>query len=257
MISNKKIACIILSIAIFITSIAMPLQVFAASKAHVVSYGESLYDIATWYGTNVDAIKQENGLIGDIIKPGQKLYVPVNGDVYTVQPGETLSDIAAKYGISVDDIKMANNYWDDYIVPGQQFIIPKMENTGADKTVNYSTNYAIDRYLLAKIIYAEARGESFEGQVAVGAVILNRLKDPRFPKTIAGIIFQPYAFTAVMDGQFYMEPDEEAYRAADAALGGWDPTGGALYYYNPAKATSPWIWSRTIITQIGDHIFAR
>lgn len=257
MISNKKIACVILSIAIFITSIAMPLQVFAASKAHVVSYGESLYDIATWYGTNVDAIKQENGLIGDIIKPGQKLYVPVNGDVYTVQPGETLSDIAAKYGISVDDIKMANNYWDDYILPGQQFIIPITENASADKTVNYSANYAIDRYLLAKIIYAEARGESFEGQVAVGAVILNRLKDPRFPKTIAGIIFQPYAFTAVMDGQFYMEPDEEAYRAADAALGGWDPTGGALYYYNPAKTTSPWIWSRTIITQIGDHIFAR
>lgn len=256
MIRNKKVACIILSIAVLITSIAMPLQALAASKEHVVSSGESLYDIASWYGTSVDAIKNENGLWSDVITPGQKLYIPVNGDVYTVSYGETLADIASKYGISVNDIKMANNYWSDYIIPGQQLIIPRIAASSGG-TLNYNANYAQDRYLLAKIIYAEARGESFEGQVAIGAVILNRVKDPRFPKTIAGVIFQPYAFTAVMDGQFYMEPDEEAFKAADAALSGWDPTGGALYYYNPAKVSSPWIWSRAIITQIGNHIFAR
>lgn len=117
----------------------------------------------------------------------------------------------------------------------------------------YSSN---DRYLLAKVIYAEARGESYTGQVAIGAVVLNRVEDSRFPNTIAGVIYQPWAFTAVNDGQINLEPDQTAYQAADDALNGWDPTYGSVYYYNPATATSKWIWSTTYVTQIGNHIFA-
>lgn len=117
----------------------------------------------------------------------------------------------------------------------------------------YSSN---DRYLLAKVIYAEARGESYTGQVAIGAVVLNRVKDSRFPNTISGVIYQPWAFTAVNDGQINLEPNQKAYQAADDALNGWDPTYGCVYYYNPDTATSKWIWTTTKVTQIGKHVFA-
>jgi len=110
--------------------------------------------------------------------------------------------------------------------------------------------------LLARAVYSEARGEKFDGQVAVAAVILNRIADPKFPNNVAGVIFQPQAFTAVSDGQFWLEPNQTAFRAAETALEGKDPTLGALYYYNPAKATSWWIFTRPIITRIGRHVFA-
>ena len=113
-----------------------------------------------------------------------------------------------------------------------------------------------DLYLLAKCVYAEARGESYVGQVAVAAVILNRVESDKFPNTIAGVIYQPYAFTAVIDGQINLEPDQTAYNAARDALNGWDPTYGSLYYFNPATATSSWIWSRKQVVTIGKHVFA-
>ena len=113
-----------------------------------------------------------------------------------------------------------------------------------------------DLYLLAKCVYAEARGESYTGQVAVAAVILNRVKSASFPNTIAGVIYQPYAFTAVSDGQINLEPNQTAYNAARDALNGWDPTYGAIYYYNPKTATSKWIYSRKTTIQIGKHVFA-
>lgn len=113
-----------------------------------------------------------------------------------------------------------------------------------------------DLYLLAKCIHAEARGEPYAGQVAVGAVILNRVKSSKFPNTISGVIYQPYAFTAVSDGQINLEPNTTAYNAARDALNGWDPSYGAIYYYNPATATSSWIWSRQIVVKIGKHNFA-
>lgn len=128
---------------------------------------------------------------------------------------------------------------------------------GIVSTTTSGTSYSDnDLYLLAKAIYAEARGESYTGQVAVGAVILNRVKSPSFPNTISGVIYQPYAFTAVIDGQINLAPSETAKRAARDAMNGWDPSCGALYYYNPAIATSSWIFSRTTVTTIGNHVFA-
>lgn len=114
-----------------------------------------------------------------------------------------------------------------------------------------------DITLLARAVYGEARGEPYAGQVAVAAVILNRVDDSRFPNTISGVIFQPGAFTAVDDGQIWLTPNETAYRAARDALNGWDPSGNALYYFNPHTATSSWIWTRPQVVQIGKHIFAR
>ena len=109
--------------------------------------------------------------------------------------------------------------------------------------------------LLARIISAEARGEPYEGQVAVGAVILNRIEHPSFPDTLSGVIFQKGAFTAVTDGQFDQPVSDSAYSAARDALNGWYPTGGCIYYYNPKKTSNKFIWSRPVITVIGDHRF--
>ena len=112
-----------------------------------------------------------------------------------------------------------------------------------------------DVWMLAKLISAEARGEPYAGQVAVGAVVLNRVSHPSFPNTLSGVIYQKGAFSCMTDGQWNASISDSAYRAAREALNGSDPSGGAIYYYNPAKATSSWIWSRPVIKTIGNHVF--
>ncbi len=109
--------------------------------------------------------------------------------------------------------------------------------------------------LLARVISAEARGEPYTGQVAVGAVILNRVAHPSFPNTISGVVYQPGAFTCMTDGQIDQPISETCYQAARDAINGWDPTGGAIYYFNPSTATSSWIWSRPLLVVIGKHYF--
>lgn len=111
--------------------------------------------------------------------------------------------------------------------------------------------------ILAKVIYSEARGESYEGQVAVGAVVMNRIQSGKYGDTIEDVVFQKGAFTAVADGQYNLTPDSTAYLAAQDAVRGWDPTNGSLYYFNPKTATSSWIWTRPQTVQIGNHIFAK
>ena len=112
-----------------------------------------------------------------------------------------------------------------------------------------------DVALLARLISAEARGEPYVGQVAVGAVVLNRMKHPSFPNTMSGVIYQPGAFSCLQDGQFNRPVADSCYQAARDALNGWDPSGGAIYYFNPATATSKWIWSRPLLVVIGKHRF--
>jgi N-acetylmuramoyl-L-alanine amidase len=118
-----------------------------------------------------------------------------------------------------------------------------------------TTNSNLD--LLARLIYGEARGEPYEGMVAVGAVVLNRVEDSRFPNTIPGVIYQSGAFDVVKDGQINLPPSDTAYKAARDALNGWDPSYGCIYYYNPSTATSKWIWSRPIVVKIGNHNFCK
>lgn len=119
---------------------------------------------------------------------------------------------------------------------------------------SYSSN---DVYLLAKVIGAEARGESYSGQVAVGAVVLNRVKHSSFPDTISGVVYQSGAFSCVTDSNWNTTPNDTAKKAAQDAINGWDPSGGAIYYYNPAKTSNTWIKSRPVIVTIGSHIFCR
>jgi len=133
------------------------------------------------------------------------------------------------------------------------------------KLTGVSTNYggkavglnSNDLNLLSHAVYGEARGEPFEGQVAVAAVLITRLKDPRFPKSIAGIIYQPGAFSSVNDGQINLSPSANAIKAARMAMNGWDPVPGAIYFFAPSKTKNRFIWSRPQIKQIGNHIFTR
>lgn len=138
------------------------------------------------------------------------------------------------------------------------FILFKQKNEDVIYAATNANNTS-DIQLIARAINGEARGESYEGQVAVGAVILNRVKSSKFPNTIAGVIYQPGAFTAVSDGQINVpiSSDSTVVKAAQDAMNGWDPTGGAIYYFNPDTATSSWIWSRPQIKTIGSHIFCK
>lgn len=128
------------------------------------------------------------------------------------------------------------------------------QNTGS-QTGSSGGNASGDVALLAKVISAEARGEPYDGQVAVGAVILNRIAHPSFPNTLAGVVYEPGAFTCMVDGQIDQPIASSAYQAARDALNGADPSGGAIYYFNPVTATSAWIWSRPLLTVIGKHRF--
>ena len=136
------------------------------------------------------------------------------------------------------------------------FIVDKSSTNNVSKAKSTSTS---DIQLMARAINGEARGEPYEGQVAVGAVILNRVKDSRFPNSISGVIYQPGAFTAVSDGQINAAISEGStvYKAAQDAINGWDPTSGCVYYFNPNTATNKWIWSRPLVKTIGKHRFCK
>jgi len=131
----------------------------------------------------------------------------------------------------------------------------KGSSSGSSGNVSAGNISNNDLYLLSCCVYGEARGESYTGKVAVAAVVLNRLDSSKFPNSISGVIYQKGAFTCVDDGQINLGTNDECTRAAQDALNGWDPTGGALYYFNPKTATSKWIWSRPQLVTIGKHIF--
>ncbi|HIR98831.1 MAG TPA: spore cortex-lytic enzyme [Candidatus Coproplasma avistercoris] len=143
-----------------------------------------------------------------------------------------------------------------YAALGMNDSVRVLEQGDKDAPSNNSDYTSSDLYLLARCIYGEARGESYTGQVAVGAVVLNRVRSSQFPNTVSGVIYQKGAFTAVDDGQINLTPNQTAINAAQDAMNGWDPTYGCLYYYNPATATSSWIFSRKTVTTIGKHVFA-
>ena len=139
-------------------------------------------------------------------------------------------------------------------------IIIILDNNVVEQNISYAaSSNTSDVQLMARAINGEARGEPYEGQVAVGAVILNRVKSSQFPNTIAGVIYQSGAFTAVADGQINVPIEEgsSVYKAAKDAMNGWDPTGGCIYYFNPNTATNKWIWSRPQVKTIGKHIFCK
>ena len=200
-----------------------------------------------------------------IQKPINGSEKPVNGTVeIVVQHGETLWDLAISHHTTVEEIVKLNRVKNpDNIGEGESLLVPivtKTASRGEDsQALSRSLGHLVskaDVEILSRVIHGEARGENFEGQVAVGAVVLNRLKDPRFPKTIRDVVYQEGAFTAVDDKQIQLDPNDQSYKAAEAALAGQDPTNGALFYFNPRIATDHWIKSRAVIKQIGNHTFS-
>ena len=181
-----------------------------------------------------------------------KLWGYYKGEADGVFGAGTRSAVIAfqkKNGLKADGVVGKSTYK----ALGMESSYQALVNNVANGVGGYSSS---DVYLLAKTIYAEGRGEPYTGQVAIGAVVMNRVRNSAFPNTVSGVVYQKHAFTAVTDGQINLTPDDTAMRAARDAINGWDPTGGALYYYNPAVATSAWIFDRQTITVIGRHVFA-
>ncbi|MFZ5987583.1 MAG: LysM peptidoglycan-binding domain-containing protein [Bacillota bacterium] len=242
------------------------LTMLMASTAYAGSYtvasGDSLYKIGEIFKVSATTIKADNNLGSDNIYPGQVLKVP--GDVYTVKSGDSLYLIAKRYGLSVYSLKRANNEWDNYIYPGQRLNLPGIvsntpvvtqSGTAAKSVIPYTSS---DLDLLARLITAEAESEPYNAKVAVGAVVVNRVKDSRFPNTIRDVIYQVdsgyYQFTPVKNGWIYKPASQDAKNAAFAALHGSDPTNGALYYFDDST-TNKWLWSKTIAARIGVMVF--
>lgn len=172
--------------------------------------------------------------------------------VYTVKRGDTLYKVAQKTGLTVNDIRQRTGLYRNHLRIGQRLIIPSVTRRRATRTTASG-----NLNLLARVIHGEAAAEPYVGKVAVGSVVMNRIQNPRFPKTIAGVVYQPHAFESVTNGIVNRPANGESLRAAVDAISGWDPSGGALYFFNPAKTNNAWIWARSIITQIGRHVFAR
>ena len=202
-----------------------------------------------------DAASVKYGSSGTVVKKIQtklKNWGYYTGSVDGVFGAKTRSAVRyfqSRNGLTVDGIVGKKT------AAAMGITLSSSQSSGGSSGGGVSGYSSSDVYLLAKLVYAEARGEPYTGQVAVAAVVLNRVKNSAFPNTISGVIYQPYAFTAVNDGQINLSPNDTAKAVARDAMNGWDPTNGCLYYYNPAIATSKWIWSRPIMLVIGQHNF--
>ena len=167
-----------------------------------------------------------------------------NGDVDGVYGSRTVA--------AVKSFQRANGLTADGIAGSKT-----LQSMGISSSASSAGSNSANVELLARVIHGEARGEPYTGMVAVGAVILNRVKSPNFPSTIAGVVYQNGAFDAVADGQVNLQPSQQSYNAARDAMNGWDPSGGAIYYFNPSTATNKWIWSRPLTIKIGKHRFCK
>lgn len=228
--SAGKSLCIILSLAIII-GIASTIKI-NADKAEA-------QEVLSKLGSRGDEVRK----IQNKLKSLGFFDGAVDG-IYGVKTQRAVRQFQKSVGITADGIA------------GQKTLLylGLGSGGGSSNTGGYSSS---DVYLLAKVIAAEARGESYTGQVAVGAVVLNRVDSSSFPDTVAGVVYQKGAFSAVTDSNWSVSPDSTSRKAAQDAINGWDPSGGALYYYNPAKTSNQWIRTRPVITAIGRHLFCK
>lgn len=220
----------------------MALVILFALNILIISFSQSALAASYKQGSSGEMVKK----IQQVLK-NQGLYSGAIDGSYGSKTAAAVKQFQKNCGITADGICGPQTLKYMGLAGGS-------ESSGSGSSS--SSSYSADHALLARIIAAEARGEPYNGQVAVGAVIMNRVKHPSFPNTMSGVIYQPGAFTAISDGQFSSTnvPDS-CKRAATDALNGWDPSGGCIYYFNPVTATSAWIWSRPQVLTIGKHVF--
>ena len=229
MLKNKK-KIILLSIAILLI----------ATIAFIILFENNEVEALSKYGSRGDEVRQ--------IQTKLKRWGYYNGNVDGIYGSQTLEAVKyfqRKNGLTVDGIAGPATL--------KAMGIYNSSNSSSSSSSSNSSNVN----LLARLIYGEARGEPYTGQVAVGAVVMNRVKSSSFPNTISGVIYQSGAFDAVRDGQINLSPNSTAIKAAQDAINGWDPSYGAIYYFNPSTATNKWIWSRPMTVTIGNHRFCK
>ena len=240
-----------------VAAACLTLSLSAVAVGGAVEKAQAEPTAITQFSTVAEILRQ--GSKGSDVKEVQrrlKLWGYYNGSVDGVFGAGTRAAVISfqkKNGLTADGVVGKSTYKALGMNSAYQALAGQSSNNTSGGVNGFSSS---DVYLLAKTIYAEGRGEPYTGQVAIGAVILNRIRDKAFPNTVSGVVYQKHAFTAVSDGQINLTPNDTAMKAARDAINGWDPTGGALYYYNPAVATSAWIFDRQTVTVIGKHVFA-
>lgn len=244
--------------------LTMSLTLFAAHSAKAAEYkvvsGDSLYSISRTFNTNVYTIKNTNNLSSDLIRPGQVLNIQARE--YTVKSGDTLYLIARRYSISLYSLRKANNYWTDYIYVGQRLLLPGVSSSGSitpQPSAGVIPYTSSDLDLLARLVHAEAQGQSYKAQVAVAAVVVNRVQSSAWPNTIRDVIYQRvngyYQFTPVLNGWINKPATAEARQAALDALKGYDPTNGAEFYFDDST-TNKWLWSKPVALRVDSMVFS-
>jgi len=254
---SKKTKVFLIAVSLFLL-----MSFSAQAAAYKVASGDSLYTIGKLFNTTTGSIMNTNNLSNNVIYPRQVLNVP--SDTYTVKSGDTLYLIAKRYGISLYSLEKANNKWNSNIYIGQKLILPGIVSGQSQTPAGGSTAGSVVAYnpsdldLLARLVTAEAQGEPYNAEVSVGAVVLNRVKDSRFPNSIYSVINEIsggyYQFTPVENGWINKPATQDAITAAYNALHGNDPTHGALYYFDDS-ATNKWLWSKPKAATIGHMVF--
>lgn len=250
----KKLS-VLLAVMILTFTLVIPVN---ASNYTVVK-SDSIYSISQIFNTNATKIKSDNNLTNDLIKPGQILKVPAAD--YTIKSGDTLYLISKKTGVPLSSLRKANNKWDDSIFVGQKLILPIMDkqysNVKPSKPIVKYSPAELD--LLARLINAEAASEPYQAMVAVGAVVVNRVQDSRFPNTISDVICQKdskgYQFKPVENGLINKPVTASSKAAAIEALNGVDPTNGALYFFD-TRSTNKWLLAKTVSIKVGKMVYA-
>lgn len=233
--NKKKIVITIVSILVLVITLVSSILIYKKYKEE-----NSSIETLSKYGSRGSEVRE--------IQTKLKRWGYYNGNVdgiYGTQTQNAVKYFQRKNGLTVDGIA------------GPATLKAMGIMTSSSSSSSSSSSYNSNLNLLSRVIYGESRGEPYTGQVAVGAVVMNRVKSSSFPNSISGVIYQSGAFDAVSDGQINLTPDSTARKAAQDALNGWDPSYGAIYYFNPATATNKWIWSRPMTITIGKHRFCK
>lgn len=263
---RKLFLCLI---ATFLLTVFAPVTA-AGSSTHTVQTGETLWSIARENHTTVATLAEKNNINNrNLIFKGQTLLLPGStSNKHTVQRGDTLWLIARKNNVSLASLLAVNSIKNKNLIePGQTITIPSLPASRAGRTNAPAVSFqghsfnAGELDLFARLVYSEAAGEPFKGQVAVAASVLNRMRSSKYPNTLQGVIYQVvggfYQYSPVLDGRINLPASDSAHRAVQEAINGWDPSGGATGFFNPRKTSNRWVRSQPVTLTINNHIFFR